>query len=71
MLFFPLRYKAPLAFPRMFSLFLFCHTIRSETQPINSVTKGSKFRKKNLETHQSLPFYSDGSNLSFFPASKS
>jgi hypothetical protein len=31
MLFFPFRYKAPLAFPQMFSLFLYSYTILSDS----------------------------------------
>jgi hypothetical protein len=31
MLFFPLRYKAPLAFPQMFSLFFYSYTILSDS----------------------------------------
>jgi hypothetical protein len=31
MLFFPLRYKAPLAFPQMFSLYIYSYTILSDS----------------------------------------
>jgi hypothetical protein len=38
MLFFPLRYKAPVAFPQMFSLYVYSYTILSDS--LSSASKG-------------------------------
>jgi hypothetical protein len=40
MLFFPLRYKAPLAFSQMFSLYFYSYTILSDSRSLSLATKG-------------------------------
>jgi hypothetical protein len=40
MLFFPLRYKAPPAFPQMFSLYFYSYTILSDSLSSSSALKG-------------------------------
>jgi hypothetical protein len=42
MLFFSLRYKAPLAFPQMFSLFLYSYTILSDYLSLSSALKSKR-----------------------------
>jgi hypothetical protein len=52
MLFFPLRYKAPFAFPQMFSLFFYSYTILSDSLSLSLSLFGFKglnsARKKYL-----------------------
>jgi hypothetical protein len=42
--FFPLRYKAPFAFPQMFSLFFYSYTILSDSLSLCSSSKGDALR---------------------------
>jgi hypothetical protein len=54
MLFFPLRHKAPLAFPQMFSLYFYSYSILSDS--LSPGFKGLKYAHERLSPHLSLVF---------------
>jgi hypothetical protein len=50
MLFSPLRYKAPLAYPQMFSLYFYSYTILSDSLSLSSALRGESIVKQSYDS---------------------